>query len=92
MGTLKRLYQSKASEKGNFGSVVNQLQEQIKMLTEISDNYSEKIDDLKKIASKKPDTHEDKDEAQEIKQALKNENKELKEKIEWLNKDIEFKT
>jgi DNA-binding transcriptional regulator GbsR (MarR family) len=89
---LKRLYQSKASEKGNFNSVVNQLQEQIKMLTEISDKYNEKIDDLKMIASKKPDTREDKDEAQEIKQALKSENKELKDKIEWLNKDIEFKT
>lgn len=62
------------------------------MLTEISDNYNEKIDDLKKIASKQSDTHEDKDEAQEIKQALKSENKELKDKIEWLNKDIEFKT
>lgn len=62
------------------------------MLTEISDNYNEKIDDLKKIASKKSDAHEDKDEAREIKQALKSENKELKEKIEWLNKDIEFKT
>ena len=40
---------------------MNQLQEQIKMLTEISDNYNEKIDDLKKIASKQSDTHEDKD-------------------------------
>ena len=40
LGTLKRLYQSKAAEKSNFNSVVGQLQEQIKLLTDIGDNYN----------------------------------------------------
>ena len=48
--TLKRLYQSKASQKSDYNHVVNQLQEQIRILTDIRDNYDTKIEQLRTVA------------------------------------------
>ena len=42
--TLKRVHQSDASSTSDFNHVVNKLQEQIAILTDIRDNYDERIE------------------------------------------------
>ena len=82
--------------KSDHGKIIDRLQTQIEMLTEINDNYQGKVAELKEHGCGKSDEIAAKDQQlaglRELNEQLKHEVEVLKANHTWLKKDNAFKT
>ena len=61
INTLKRLYQAESSHKSDYGAIIEKLQTQISMLSDIKESYETRITELRKAGAGSADVQAVKD-------------------------------
>jgi len=97
INTLKKLHEFEAAGiNRDHSKVIEQLHEQLRMLTDIRESYDSRIRQIKELGGGREEDFKAKDNEiaslQDLNEALRAEIQSLKENFTWLKKDNTFKT